>query len=140
MAEGRFPLSTPQRCALRRQGLIALRLFFEDDIESSSPSRYKAKCQSFRLDDYDDAFFISSSSIASWGKSELLVSRMAKEVSGFYGRSDFILENMKHEEKKKTIKNIGQELLQEIFILKIVEKRGNFMETEKNYAYIFLLF
>lgn len=47
---------------------------------------------------------------------------------------------MKYKEKRKTIKNIGRELLQEIFILKIVEKRGNFMKTEKNYAYIFLLF
>lgn len=64
-------------------GLDCSSPFLEDDIESSSPSRYKAKCQSFRLDDYDDALFTSSSSIASRGKSELLVSRMAKEVSEF---------------------------------------------------------
>lgn len=90
-------------------GLDCSSPFLGDDIESSSPSRYKAKCQSFQLDDYDDALFISSGNIASRGKSGLLVSRMAKEVSGFDGRSGFILENMKHTEKE-AIKNIGQAL------------------------------
>lgn len=81
----------------------------------------------------------ATSDFASRGKSGLLVSRMAKKVSGFDGRSGFILENMKHTGKKKTLKNIGQALIREIFILKVVEKRDNYMKTEKVMLIFFII-
>lgn len=50
---------------------------------------------------------------------------------------EFILENMKHTEKKKAIKNIGRALRWEIFILKVT-KSGNYMKTEK-VVHIFII-
>lgn len=111
MGRGSFSTEYPTAMRPSGTGLDCSSPFLGDEIESSSPSRYKAKCQSFRLDDYDDALFISSGNVGLRFPRKVRVTRFAngKKVSGFDGRSGFILENMKHKEKK-TLKNIGRAL------------------------------